>query len=526
MFHRRLVAPAILLFTLSLLVQALRVAASPSYLSDYESGHRALRYSSWDEAAFWFSRAMEKRPEDGGKPGRKSGRNFVPYLPHYFLGLALFQGGRYSEALEAWTEAERRWETESWLTQSKGLLEYRKSLDSHRERYEKEILPKAKGDLDSYLHGLRATIQRLNEQPVPRAAAEIAAVEARLPEWEERAATTPSSYREVIALTREIVETLDRLEVIEDCAGPGANEPWCNPETPAPVSGRKFPTYRPLSRLASNSVANSLITSVPVRDQDRERIKKLYGKKCALLISPSYSRWEPIPDAAPKIKRLGEALTGLGFKVEILAKPLSKDDVEFSIRRFIEDNAPIVSSQPSLLLVHFIGHGYLLNAGGARMGLLVTSSTPDSKASAALIARQAVFEGYFQQFVARPMHHIVFTFETCASGRFLDELSGANPKDWRKAVGNPVFLVLTAGDVDEVGSLRKLPLTEELTKVFSGCGQGGKPSVRSGFMILEGVRRTLMTLYPSRNPQLRKSLFQRHREGDFVLFIPDHCLAA
>jgi len=448
--------------------------------------------------------------------------------------------------LKAWDKAEKQWKSDRRLFKSKGLAEYRADIDSYRAQYQRDLLPRALQELGASLKETHAVLARLKEHRAPYStpaiAAEVATVEARLSDWDNRAATLRTDYREVVALIREVSQMLDRLEVLEGCAGSDAAQPWCHTRESA-IGPRELGSSRRLSPGAAPAIfrfddtttyalSNSRFVSgvneeselgLVIREQDKSAIRGLYRRKYALLISPAYSHWEAIPDAARKLARLQEVFQQLGFEVQKpLTQALSKQDVEEAIRNFVESHAPFGGNQPNLLLVHFVGHGYTLKSGGDKFGVLLTSTTPGPAADPDTIANQAIFESFFKQFLARPLHHIVFTFETCSSGKFLEELEGVNPRDWRKCVGSPAFLVLTAGDIDEVGSLRQLPLTDEMIRTFSGCGQR-REVTWSGYLLFEGIQKRLMRQFPSRNPQFRKYILDKHREGDFVLIIPDRC---
>jgi tetratricopeptide (TPR) repeat protein len=507
-------------------------AAADSYLAEYESGHRALRYSSWDEAAYWFGQALERRAEDGGPPARISGRNYQPYLPQYYLGLALFQAGRYSEALKAWEVAEARWRTEPALARSPNLQPYRASIDGYRAHYRAALLPGAGRRLDVYLARLAAVTGRLQGQPASRALpegpAELAAAEARLPRWRELAAAAArdDDYDRILQLTREVVEALDRLELLEACAGTDSVQPWCRrPRLPAPGPAvlRGGPALEP-ALAAAAPPGDAGETGLVLRPQDRQVIAKLYGRKCALLVSPRYSAWPAIRSADAKLRDLAIALRGLGFdEVTLLEGELSADKMQTEIQSFFRRNAPL-DTGPNLLLVHFVGHGYSIDVRGRRVGLLLTSKTPPQSAGDHEISHEAIYETFFNQFRGIPLHHIVFSFETCSSGRFIEELFPPLPKDWRKSARNPAFLVVTAGDFDEVDSV-DLPLTDELTRALKGCGQGA-PEFLDGYTLLSGVQARVHRRYPSRHPQFVKYLLDEYRDGDVLLRIPNRCTSA
>jgi tetratricopeptide (TPR) repeat protein len=497
------------------LIAATQTATADSYLTDYESGQRALRYGSWDEALFWFQLAAEARPQDGGPPARISGRNYVAYLPKYFVGLAYYMGGRYSEAMEAWAAAEEQWSTEPWLAQSAGLAEYRAKLASYRESYEKKLLPEADRRLDSYLQEVRAAIATLKDQQklsaAAGAAAEIAAAENLLSAWSTRAVTAQVDYSEILSLTHKAVEVLGRLEALQACADPEKAQSWCRLAEP------------PASRIAPVALTNHTQRGLVIPPKDLPKINNLYQNKVALLISPSYTSWPKIPNAAAKLNTLRDALGKLGFKVQLLVGATNKSQLRTAIQGFMDQNAPQPADQPNLVWIHFLGHGHTILSGGRRFGVLVTSATPGPKADSRAIGKEVLFDGFFHEYLTKAPHHLVFTFETCSSGRFFEELLGPNPGDWRNSFSHPAFLVLTGGGADEVGFVRQLPLTDELTRALAGCGQGGRLATFTGYHLLLGVQKRISEEFPNRNPQFKKYQLDDYREGDILLNIPDHC---
>ncbi len=71
----------------------------PSKFPEFGEGFRSIQRQDWITAAQWMWEAEKQWPEDG-ESTRTTGRYYVPYLPRYYLGLALYRLGCYEDALE------------------------------------------------------------------------------------------------------------------------------------------------------------------------------------------------------------------------------------------------------------------------------------------------------------------------------------------------------------------------------------------------------------------------------------------
>lgn len=63
----------------------------------FADGFRAYKQKDWEETADRMLASLEASPEDG-ELIRVYGRWFEPYLPRYYLGVALYQLGCYADA--------------------------------------------------------------------------------------------------------------------------------------------------------------------------------------------------------------------------------------------------------------------------------------------------------------------------------------------------------------------------------------------------------------------------------------------
>ncbi len=73
--------------------------ARPKRHPDFREGYRAYEYKNWQRTADSMWKACANWPEDG-EPVITSGNWPAPYLPRYYLGVALFHLGCYKEALD------------------------------------------------------------------------------------------------------------------------------------------------------------------------------------------------------------------------------------------------------------------------------------------------------------------------------------------------------------------------------------------------------------------------------------------
>lgn len=81
-------------------------SAESQFLQEYKQGLKAAEDGDWRAAADAMRRAIAERPEEKASlPGRVY---LKPYLPHYQLGVALFELGDCEGARGAWNEAERQ----------------------------------------------------------------------------------------------------------------------------------------------------------------------------------------------------------------------------------------------------------------------------------------------------------------------------------------------------------------------------------------------------------------------------------
>jgi hypothetical protein len=94
------------------LALAAALAAAPAGAAGAEDSFRegmsALDQNKWGVAAAAFRAALAERPEEGGRRVRIYGTWLLDYLPHYYLGVALFQLDDLEGAAAEWRESRRQ----------------------------------------------------------------------------------------------------------------------------------------------------------------------------------------------------------------------------------------------------------------------------------------------------------------------------------------------------------------------------------------------------------------------------------
>jgi hypothetical protein len=79
--------------------------ASADYKDAYKQGVEAVEKSKWADAARLMQEAIAGKSSEG-ETIRFYGQRFEPYLPHFYLGLALFNSGDCVGALRSWATSE------------------------------------------------------------------------------------------------------------------------------------------------------------------------------------------------------------------------------------------------------------------------------------------------------------------------------------------------------------------------------------------------------------------------------------
>jgi len=90
---------------LALACAATAAAADPK--ESFRKGILAADRGQWTDVVRYMREASAQQDKEG-EPVKIYGVRIVPYLPHFYLGLALSQTGRCEEALAQWQESERQ----------------------------------------------------------------------------------------------------------------------------------------------------------------------------------------------------------------------------------------------------------------------------------------------------------------------------------------------------------------------------------------------------------------------------------
>ena len=112
-------------------------AARADYRKHYREGLEAIGESRWQEAAGHLSAALAERSTAGGLV-RTYGVRRVPYLPHFYLGVALFELGKVGDAERRWRLSEEQGVVAEYPEQLNQLRKYRGKLAQRRETNERE----------------------------------------------------------------------------------------------------------------------------------------------------------------------------------------------------------------------------------------------------------------------------------------------------------------------------------------------------------------------------------------------------
>jgi hypothetical protein len=101
--------------------------ASADYKDSYKQGVEAIEKSRWADAARLMQTAIAGKSAEG-ETIRFYGQRFEPYLPHFYLGLALFNSGDCVGALRSWAVSEsqgaiRKSDQYRTLTKNRGACE-------------------------------------------------------------------------------------------------------------------------------------------------------------------------------------------------------------------------------------------------------------------------------------------------------------------------------------------------------------------------------------------------------------------
>ena len=134
--------------------------AEDDFLDAYKQGRKAIEKREWGLAAEKMRQALAGRSEE--RPRLVKKRYLRKYLPHYFLGVALFELGDCKGALASWAESERQGVVTGGKDFYENLVQSREKCQS-QARLADQIAP-----LERQLANLESEISRISSlQRVP-----------------------------------------------------------------------------------------------------------------------------------------------------------------------------------------------------------------------------------------------------------------------------------------------------------------------------------------------------------------------
>lgn len=129
------------LMSVGLLVSDISGQQRPGKHPAFSEGFRALRQEDWETVADRMLKALAAWPEDG-ELTRVYGRLFEPYLPRYYLGMALHDLGCYEQSLKQLNESILN---KKEVKGAKKQLEELESLKLKTERFVRQGLNQSEG---------------------------------------------------------------------------------------------------------------------------------------------------------------------------------------------------------------------------------------------------------------------------------------------------------------------------------------------------------------------------------------------
>lgn len=113
----------------ALLACMLAAAVHGDYKDAYRKGIQARNRGRWAEVARFMREAIAEESRETGERVNISGMDFEPYLPHYYLGLALYNAADCVGALASWQASDAQG-TVRRLPEGANLLKHRKECET------------------------------------------------------------------------------------------------------------------------------------------------------------------------------------------------------------------------------------------------------------------------------------------------------------------------------------------------------------------------------------------------------------
>ena len=517
--NRRFFDVAIVSLTACLAV-ASSLFAQP-HLDRFSRGFRAMRYELFNEAVWWFDHAREAKPTAGGKPVRLYGRQFTPYMPCYFSGVALFNAGRFTEAKQRWTECRDAWsEASEELGEQVGhyeaminaygeLIELRGSLLANIDRIYGVGVVESRNDLQQLasesFDSLRSVVQRARLTGDPRFRRRLRALQAKL-----RSLQADLESRNAAAIS--------------------------------PITGQN--TFL----LASTSLQHRRGASgshlyLAASQGGRSRNAKLvdYEAHYAVLISPM--KYEnpslpPLQGISNSFERLLRSLTrgaasGKPWFEQVVTLPEDRDRglTRGQLEEWLSSGTLkrwLGPDRNNLVLLVFAGHA--CNIDGVGLAPLTGSpSCKEAKESkegfAAMVENSVWVKDIMGLLTPQPRNQgdVVMVFDSCHADLFRDRESckpwggGGPPIDTE---GRAAIFVAAGRQQDYV---EQLALVNALADALDGCGiDRGGTEIVTGYDIFLTIERWLR----DQNQYIQKYrcvATADYHLGDFAMWLADRC---
>lgn len=523
-------------------------AAGPAHLDSFESGLRAMRYRSWSEAVFWFELALAAKSRPGGTPGRVSGRNYAPYFPRYYLGLALYELGRYDSALAALATSELEWAAEPDRFHEAGMAPYRNEsreiTNDVRRRFAWtwSRLGRQLDELDQRLRALPSGVREGGPGSASNLAGEATVLERRLRSvrQEHAAIAEAGSFEALERVAGRLGDIAARLDALEAGRSSAARIGGAAPAILRYgdfVGGRAGSTPTAFALASSSVVAH--LAAEEAQGEDLRRVLCAYHRRYALLIAPRYA--DPANRSKSRnveatVAELADALRARDYEVRVLSGDADTHAVTEELDRLrkllVADSE---RGDKSFAWVHFVGHAVVKDVNGQDSLLLLLNSAPPPQAlidAPKKTDREAQMKKLYQNRAVLSVDsfeplllkgvetksHVLLSVESCFAGRFLEQLApgGYARKEWRKALAQPAFVVWRAGDQDQViPDSALLRFTEMIAGYLTGARLGERPFL-SGWEVFTELD---AELYRSAGltPQPAKYATGDFRDGDVFL---------
>ena len=179
----------------------------------------------------------------------------------------------------------------------------------------------------------------------------------------------------------------------------------------------------------------------------QKKTVRLYRDYRALVVGiGSYQHWPDLPHAVSDAKKMGQVLTKLGFKTQVVSNPTSAQLLKL-LRRLPYG---LGAKKDRALLIYFAGHGATETlADGNKLGFVVPRDCPLPQRDPAGFAERAISMKQFEILALQiKSRHVLFAFDSCFSGS-LFSMSRNAPTYISEKIARPVRQFITAGGENE-----------------------------------------------------------------------------